>query len=71
MSFLIGDKVAKTSGYPFDGIVRSVFANSDREVRVVVEMDRGFKGDVLHIFSPNQLQHRGDEHIYENELPPL
>ncbi len=56
----VGQKVKKTSGYPFDWIIRAKFTNSGGEVRYVVELDRGRTGDMMHIFSPYQLEPRND-----------
>ena len=62
--FRVGDKVKKPKGYPFVGIVRAVFKNSAGHTRLVVELDRGLKGDMMHIFQPSQLESwgpRGDD----------
>ena len=55
-SFKVGIPVTKAKGYPFTGTVQSVFQNRAGETRIVVELDRGFPGDILHIFSPNDLR---------------
>lgn len=59
--FKVGDKVMKPDGYPFIGVVRSVFTNSAGDTRLVVELSRGVKGDMLHIFSPKQLRHYAED----------
>lgn len=59
--FREGNKVQKPRGYPFDGIVRSVFTNGVGRTRLVVELDRGLDNDMLHIFSPDQLAHRQED----------
>lgn len=56
--FAVGDRVRKVKGYAFDGIIRAVFTNGAGDVRVVAELDRGLPADMLHIFSPNQLEKR-------------
>lgn len=53
----VGDRVTKTTGYAFDGIVRAVFAKGDGETRVVVESS--VIVGMLHIFAPTQLAAAG------------
>jgi len=48
----IGDRVVKTSGYPFPGTYRGSVETSRGEERVIVEHDDGW----LHIFNPSQIQ---------------
>lgn len=46
--FLLGQKVSKLGGdYRFDGVVVAVFEKLSKEIRYVVEDDRG----CLHIYS--------------------
>lgn len=54
--FKVGDKVDKTMGYRFPGIVRAVFQMSEDKIRLVVELD---DYGVLQFFSENQLKRRG------------
>lgn len=58
--FKVGDRVKKVKGYAFDGIVVSVFNNTNGDVRLVVEMESsdGNGSGMLHIFSPTQLELR-------------
>lgn len=60
MEFKVGDFVRKTKGYAFDGIIVSVFNNTNGDVRLVVEMISadGNGSGMLHIFSPTQLELR-------------
>ena len=51
-----GDKVEKTSGYNYLGIVVAVFTNTKGDIRYVVECTaQGVEG-MLHIFNENQLK---------------
>jgi hypothetical protein len=60
--FTIGDKVCKSRGYKFNGIVIAIFKNFQGQVRVCVELVSNGNGNgSIHIFSENQL---------ENENPP-
>lgn len=53
--FKVGDKVSKPKGYPFDGIVVSVFKNTNGEIRIVAELENN---GMLHIFTEPQLEIR-------------
>lgn len=53
--FRVGDKVAKTKGYSFDGIVVATFTNTKGEIRIVAELENN---GMLHIFSESQLDIR-------------
>ncbi len=55
--FSVGDHVQKAKGYPFDGIVISVFTKLDGEVRYVVENDSQFRGLCM-IYSGEQLRRK-------------
>ena len=55
----VGVRVSKPNGYPFEGTIQAIFENRAGEIRVVAELDRGFDGDMLHIFSLNQLELMG------------
>ena len=55
--FKKGDKVRKPKGYSFDGIVVSVFKNTNNEIRIVAELEGN---GMLHIFSPSQLEARSE-----------
>jgi hypothetical protein len=48
-----GDKVKKTSGYEFDGVVVCRFHTTEGKIRYVVEHLQS--PGLLHIFSPEQL----------------
>lgn len=52
--FMVGSRVQKTNGYPFDGTVVSVFPKLNGEIRLVVESD--VIPGMLHIFSQNQME---------------
>ena len=54
----VGDKIKKSKGYSFEGVVVSVFKNSKGQVRVVAEhsgSQNEESGGMLHIFSESQL----------------
>lgn len=51
----VGQKVRKLSGYPFPGVVRSVFQTKAGEWRVVVEATGLSYQGMLHIFSLAQI----------------
>ena len=53
--FYVGDKVEKISGYPYPGVVVSVFLTTAGLTRIVVEATGLEYEGMLHIFSPNQL----------------
>jgi len=53
--FNLGDKVRKTKGYAFDGIVVGIIYNTKGELRIVAELE---DNGMLHIFSPQQLELR-------------
>ena len=58
MSLAVGDKIKKSKGYSFEGVVVSVFKNSKGQVRVVAEhsgSQNDESGGMLHIFSESQL----------------
>ncbi len=59
-TFKVGDLVRKVKGYAFDGVVVSVFNNTNGDTRLVVEMvsTDGNGSGMLHIFSPSQLELR-------------
>lgn len=61
----VGDVVHKPKGYPFVGTVQAVFENRLGETRLVVELMRHFDGDMLHIFSPAQLELGPGEDLWE------
>lgn len=48
----VGDKVVKTRGYEFPGVVVAKFNTTAGELRFVVEME---KYKLLHIFNLDQL----------------
>lgn len=55
-TFMMGETVQKSSGYPFPGVVVSKFQTLSYQTRYVVECTLpGVKG-CLHIFAPSQLQ---------------
>ena len=54
-TFRVEDRVVKTRGYYFPGVVRAVFQNGAGETRLVVESS--ISPGLLHIFSPSQLEH--------------
>jgi hypothetical protein len=59
MKFTVGDTVKKTNGYAFEGTVVSVFYNSKKQIRLVVEhkgSQTETSGGMLHIFNENQLE---------------
>lgn len=67
MKFNLGDKVHKSKGYTFRGVVVAAFLNLSKEERYVIEVERNcncadrdcvldsFAG-MLHIFSGEQLE---------------
>lgn len=55
--FNVGDKVTKERGYPFPGVVVSVFQNTNGDTRLVVEATHEEYKGMLHIFSPENLRH--------------
>lgn len=54
--FQISDRVKKTSGYPYDGVVVAVFLTLAGEWRYVVEHEACV--GMLHIFNGSQLDFR-------------
>ncbi len=54
--FIVGDKVCKTKGYAFDGVVVSTFMTLGGDWRVVVEMPTSSGHGLLHIFNQEQLE---------------
>ena len=52
----VGDKVKKTSGYKWPGIVIAVFDTLAGERRVVVECTVPEVAGALHIYNENQLK---------------
>jgi hypothetical protein len=54
--FKVGDKVEKTSGYKWPGVVVSVFDTLSGERRVVVECTVAEIAGALHIYNENQLK---------------
>ena len=58
MSLKIGDKIKKSKGYAFEGVVVAVFKNTKGQVRIVAEhlgSQTEESGGMLHIFSETQL----------------
>lgn len=55
MNFKIGDKVEKTSGYKWPGVVVAVFDTLAGERRVVVECTTPEVAGALHIYNEKQL----------------
>lgn len=55
MNFKIGDRVEKTSGYKWPGIVVSAFDTLAGERRVVVECTTPEVAGALHIYNEKQL----------------
>jgi hypothetical protein len=55
MEFKVGDKVEKTSGYKWPGVVVSVFETLTGERRVVVECTVAEIAGALHIYNEKQL----------------
>jgi len=47
--------VAKISGYPFPGVVRSSFFTTKGDLRYVIEATGTEYAGMLHIFSPTQI----------------
>lgn len=60
MKYKVGDRVIKTAGYPYPGIVVAAFKTLAGKDRYVVEcVVPGVEG-MLHIFSEENLMYRGD-----------
>lgn len=57
-------KVQKTDGYPWPGVVVSVFTNRKGQIRYVVECTVPQVAGALHIFNEAQLQERDDGDDY-------
>lgn len=55
MTFEVGDKVEKISGYKWPGVVVSVFDTLSGERRVVVECTVSEISGALHIYNEKQL----------------
>ena len=55
-TYSIGDRVNKSTGYEFPGIVVSVFLTKQSNIRYVVEHENAL--GLLHIFSEAQLRIR-------------
>ncbi len=55
-TFCIGDKVRKTSGYSYPGVVVSVFKTTAGLWRYVVECTEPSVAGMLHIFNAKQLE---------------
>jgi hypothetical protein len=55
--FTVGDKVRKSYGYLFSGVIVSVFKTLGEGQRVVVECTVAGANGILHIFNPKQLEH--------------
>lgn len=53
--YSVGDRVKKTTGYQYPGVVVSVFTNMNGDVRYVVE--HRISVGMLHIFNEGQLVH--------------
>lgn len=56
--FALGDRVEKTAGYQWPGVVVSVFENLDGRRRYVVECTTPGVRGALHIFNGSQLRKR-------------
>ena len=54
--FKVGDKVEKTSGYKWPGVIVSVFETLEGQRRVVVECTVAEIAGALHIYNENQLK---------------
>lgn len=54
--FQIGDRVRKTKGFRFPGVIRAVFLTSADKWRVVVEAEHADFAGMLHIYDPAQLE---------------
>lgn len=55
--FKVGDKVQKTSGYRFPGVVVSVYTTLKGKTRYVVECTSPDVEECQHIFNEDQLQY--------------
>lgn len=55
--FAVGDKVQKSSGYRWPGVVVSVFATIAGQTRYVVECTVPEVAGALHIYSESQLEY--------------
>ena len=56
MSFNVGDRVEKISGYKWPGVVRASFTTLAGHLRLVVECTVPEVAGALHIYSPEQLR---------------
>ncbi len=54
--FVVGDHVRKPKGYPWPGVVVSVFRTTEGAQRVVVECRAPEVAGALHIYNPEQLE---------------
>lgn len=52
---IVGTRVQKAKGYPFPGVVVSVFSTTKKELRYVVECTAPGVEGCLHIFNGEQL----------------
>ncbi len=59
--FQPGDRVRKTSGYEFSGVVVSAFATMSGKDRYVVECTVPGAGGMLHIYNASQLEHHDEQ----------
>lgn len=55
--FKVGDKVEKTKGYKWPGVIVAIFTTSSAAERIVVECTVPEVSGALHIYSPDQLEH--------------
>lgn len=56
MTLKVGDKVQKTKGYKWPGVVVAVFETLAGRIRVVVECTVPEVAGALHIYSPDQIE---------------
>lgn len=56
LEFKVGDRVRKTSGYPWPGVVIMVGTTLAGKTRVVVECTVPEVSGALHIYNPQQLE---------------
>lgn len=56
LSLKVGDQVRKKDGYPFPGIVVSVFTTTTGKIRYVVECTVPCVAGMLHIYNGSQLE---------------
>lgn len=56
MTLKVGDKVQKTKGYRWPGVVVAMFETLAGRIRVVVECTVPEVAGALHIYSPDQIE---------------